>query len=471
MKILLTGANGYIGKRLLPLLIRQGHEVFCCVRDPKRFNPNLLSENLHVVEVDFLESKGSSPAFDVAYFLIHSLSSNHQQFEELERQAAFGFLEFIKDSGASQIIYLSGIKPIGATSQHLASRNSVEQYLAEGSIPVTTLRAGIVVGSGSASFEIIRDLVEKLPFMITPKWLNSKCQPISIRNVLHYLTSLLGQPKAFNNTYDIGGPEVLTYKQMLLEFAEVRGLKRYIVTLPVLTPRLSSYWLYFVTSTSFFLAKNLVNSMKVDVVCRDNSLHDMFPTELLSYRRSVENAFSKIAQNSVISSWKDAVNDRGEQVHSMDHIKVPSFGVFTDIKSKQFSKKDREVIVKNIMSIGGERGWYYAQFLWKIRGWLDKLVGGVGLRRGRTHPETLQIGDALDFWRVIAVSPNRLLLYAEMKLPGDAWLEFTIGENTVTQTATFRPVGLSGRLYWYSVLPFHLFIFEGMLSKICSFSD
>ncbi|GAB5555979.1 MAG: SDR family oxidoreductase [Schleiferiaceae bacterium] len=468
MRILLTGANGYIGKRLLPLLLEAGHEVYCCVRDPKRFNPTLTSKKLHLVEVDFLNPSGDCPDFDVAFYLIHSLSSNHKRFEELEKKAAHNFNEFVKNSGAQQIIYLSGLKPIGVSSQHLESRNSVEEYIKEGDIPVTILRAGIVVGSGSASFEIIRDLVEKLPFMITPKWLNSKCQPIAIRNVLHYLTSIIGQENTFDQTFDIGGHEVLTYKEMLLQFAEVRKLRRWIVTLPVLTPRLSSYWLYFVTSTSYFLAKNLVNSMKVDVVCRNLRLQELYPTQLLSYKDSVEKAFTKIAQNSVISSWKDAVNDQGEQVHSMDHIKVPAYGVFRDIKTKKVTSENRRRITDNIMSIGGQRGWYYANFLWKIRGWMDKVVGGVGLRRGRTHPDTLQIGDALDFWRVIAVSPNRLLLFAEMKLPGDAWLEFVIDENTVTQTATFRPVGLSGRLYWYSVLPFHFFIFEGMLSRICS---
>lgn len=480
MKILLTGASGYIGKRILPVLIEQGHEVICCVRDKNRYDyKDFFAGKVTIFEVDFLgkvDTENAPVEFDAAYYLIHSMSSSIQDFEELESRTALNFTYFISGTNCRQIIYLSGISNEKKLSRHLSSRKNVEDILRKGSVPVTILRAGIIVGSGSASFEIIRDLVEKLPFMITPKWLNTRSQPIAIRDVIKFLTAVLLKEKFFNEIFDIGGPEILTYKEILLKYAEVRKLKRLIVTLPVMSPRLSSYWLYFVTSTSYKLAVNLVNSMKIEIVCKDNRLQEMLNIETIDYKTSVQLAFEKIEQNLVLSSWKDSLITTSVNNKFSEFIEVPNYGCFKDSKEIEITN-DPEEVLDNVWSIGGNRGWYYANFLWKLRGNLDKFIGGVGLRRGRTNKNIISPGDALDFWRVLAADKKkkRLLLHAEMKLPGDAWLEFEIiekdGLNKLRQTATFRPFGVLGRLYWFSLLPFHYFIFNGMIKNIEKFKD
>jgi uncharacterized protein YbjT (DUF2867 family) len=478
MKILLTGATGYIGKRLLPVLIEQGHQVVCCVRDKNRFPIDGIYKHpkVSLLEVDFLkdiQNSGSSliKDIDAAYYLIHSMSSNVKDFGSLEETSANNFIRLVKQTSVKQIIYLGGITNEEKLSKHLASRKKVEGILNKSGIPLTSIKAGIIVGSGSASFEIIRDLVEKLPVMITPKWLNTKHQPIAIRNILEYLTGVLLKPETFNKSYDVGGPDVLSYKQMLLQLAEVRGLKRFIFTVPVMTPRLSSYWLYFVTSTSYMLAINLVNSMKIEVVAKSNELEKLLDINPISYKEAVQLAFQKIEQNNVLSSWKDSLVSSYSDNSLLEHINIPTNGCFVDKREKEITTSVDQVL-DNVWSIGGERGWYYADWLWHIRGFLDKLAGGVGLRRGRTNSNTIHTGDTLDFWRVLAADKEnkRLLLYAEMKLPGEAWLEFKIleknGKNFLRQTATFRPKGLLGRLYWYSVLPFHYFVFDGMAANI-----
>ena len=475
MKILLTGSTGYIGKRLLPVLTEQGHHVICCVRDKNRFEKKeYYNDNISLFEVDFLKeiNPENIPAeFDVAFYLIHSMSSSISEFSEFETDCANNFVSFIKKTNCRQIIYLSGIANAPELSEHLLSRKNVEEILKRSSIPVTILRAGIIVGSGSASFEIIRDLVEKLPVMITPKWLNTKCQPIAIRDVIKFLTGVMLNDKCFGGTFDIGGPEILSYREVLLGYAEVRKLKRFIITLPVMSPRLSSYWLYFVTSTSYKLAVNLVESMKIEVVCRNNDLQKMLNIETIGYKKSVELAFEKIEQNMVLSSWKDSLITSSAYGSISENIQVPEFGCFKDRKEIEI-KNDPEQVLDNVWSIGGERGWYYGNTLWRIRGYLDRLSGGVGLRRGRTNLNRLASGDVLDFWRVIVADRDeqRLLLYAEMKLPGEAWLEFKIiqkgNKQFLTQTATFRPSGLPGRIYWYLLLPFHFFIFDGMINNI-----
>jgi len=476
MKILLTGANGYIGKRLLPELLSQGHEVICCVRDKNRFhNADIYkNDNISLIELDFLKDyifDNRLLNIDAAYYLIHSMSDNSSNFEKLEETSALNFVKIIKQTRAKQIIYLGGITNEKNLSKHLASRKRVDEILHSSEVPVTSLKAGIIVGSGSSSFEIIRDLVEKLPIMITPQWLNTKIQPIAIKNVLEYLTGILMRPETFNHSYDIGGPDVLTYKQMLLQFAEVRGLKRLILTIPVMTPRISSYWLYFVTSTSYKLAVNLVNSMKVEVIAGENNLNALLNVKPITYREAVQRAFQKIEQNSVVSSWKDSLASSSVDNNLLTHIHIPSHGCFIDYRSKIILNNVDDVVA-NIWAIGGERGWYYGNWLWRIRGFIDKLFGGVGLRRGRTNETEIHTGDTLDFWRVLAADKinKRLLLYAEMKLPGEAWLEFKIvdgdGHSFLQQTATFRPKGLLGRLYWYCVLPFHYFIFNGMANNL-----
>ena len=471
MKILLTGATGYIAQRLLPVLLENGHEVVCCLRDKNRFNAeSFSSSNLSVVEVDFLkkETLENIPKdIDAAYYLIHSMASTTGDFTTMEATAAQNFVAAIQNTAAKQIIYLSGIVNETQLSKHLRSRKNVEGILASSTIPLTTLKAGIIVGSGSASFEIIRDLVEKLPVMIAPRWLKTSCQPIAIRNVIEYLSGVLFRKETFNNSYDIGGPDILSYKQMLLQFAEVRGLKRRIIVVPVMTPKLSSYWLYFVTSTSYTLAKNLVDSMKVEVICKKNNLTELLGIQLINYKKAIAMAFDKIEQNEVVSSWKDALTSNILNKGIAQHIEVPVNGCFKDVRKIKISNSDN--VLNKIWAIGGSNGWYYGNWLWTIRGVMDKMVGGVGLRRGRKSPTKISAGDSLDFWRVLLANKEqkRLLLYAEMKLPGEAWLEFKIdNDNILEQTATFRPLGLWGRLYWYVVLPFHGFIFKGMINRI-----
>ena len=476
MKILVTGATGYIGKRLIPALLREGHEVCAMVRDRNRFHitPEAYMEKVEVFEVDLLDiakAEKIPPDFDAAYYLVHSMTSSKDEFMNMEAQSALNFLKLIENENIKQVYYLSGISNEKKLSTHLESRLQVEKILQSGPIPVTIFRAGIIVGSGSASFEIIRDLVEKLPIIIAPRWLKTKCQPLSIRSVLNFLVKILYHQDSKNQVYDIGGTEVLSYKEMLLQYAEVRKLKRRIYTFPFISPRFSSYWLSILTSTNWSLARNLVDSLKVDVVCKPNDLAEQLGITTISYKEAITLAFQKIGQNEVVSSWKDSYSSSKVKDKLMDHLTIPTFGCIHDIRKIEI-KSDPEQIFKNFISIGGERGWYHATWLWKFRGFLDTLFKGVGLRRGRTHPHKLEPGDSLDFWRVIVADRNkkRLLLYGEMKTPGEAWLEFSITQENnklyLNQKVTFRPTGLIGRIYWYTTVPIHLAIFPGMIRKI-----
>jgi uncharacterized protein YbjT (DUF2867 family) len=475
LKILLTGANGYIGMRLLPQLLQQGHKVVCAVRDEKRLSIDTETrKKIDVVEVDFLENPRPgvfNAEYDVVYYLIHSMSSSISDFDKREALAAKNFNTYMKQAGPAQVIYLSGIVNNSKLSKHLSSRKKVEEILYEGPFALTVLRAGIIVGSGSSSFEIIRDLCEKLPVMITPKWVLTRTQPIAIRDVIQFLNGVLGRQDTYNRSFDIGGPDILTYKDMLKRYAKTRGFQNWILTVPIMTPKLSSYWLYFVTSTSYKLAINLVDSMKMEVVARDSKLQELLGIKTHSYEEAIDMAFEKIEQNLVVSSWKDSmVSGRFNQTLER-YIQVPKYGVLTD--KKQIKIEDRELVLERIWKIGGDTGWYYGNWLWRIRGFLDKVSGGVGLRRGRTHPDKIYTGDSLDFWRVLLADREkaRLLLFAEMRLPGEAWLEFRIDDqNILHQTATFRPRGLKGRLYWYAIVPFHYFIFGGMISNIANTS-
>lgn len=362
MKILLTGATGYIAQRLLPVLLENGHEVVCCVRDKSRFSmEKYANEKVSLAEVNFLETETlqNIPVdIDAAYYLIHSMAVTKGDFEDLETVSARNFKERIEQTQAKQVVYLSGIVNEEKLSKHLLSRKNVEDILSSGSFALTTLRAGIIVGSGSASFEIIRDLVEKLPVMITPRWLDTKAQPIAIRNVIEYLLGVLGNYQTFNKSFDIGGPDVLTYKQMLLKFAAVRGLKRKIWVVPVMTPKLSSYWLYFVTSTSYALATNLVNSMKVEVICRENMLQELLGINLIPYESAIRSAFDKIEQNQVVSSWKDALTSKILDQGISHYIEVPTFGCFKDVRIRKMQNPDRTL--DKVWAIGGINGWYYA---------------------------------------------------------------------------------------------------------------
>lgn len=471
MKILLTGANGYVGRRLLPELLSQNHEIICCVRDKNRLGLDKVTlDSITIWEVDFLEEvsfENIPKDIDVAYYLIHSMSSSTQVFDTMESKAAENFNLYMNHIGVKQVIYLSGIVNNNTLSKHLQSRKNVEEILYKGNFNLTVLRAGIIVGSGSSSFEIIRDLCEKLPVMITPKWVLTKTQPIAIRDIIKYLMGVLLKEECYNDSFDIGGPNVLTYKQMMKLYAKTRGFKNWIFTVPIMTPKLSSYWLYFVTSTSYKLAMNLVDSMKMEVICNDNRLQKMLGIRPISYTEAIKLAFIKIEQNLVISSWKDSLVSGRFQHNLSEFIQVPTFGCLKD--EKKMKIENPEKVLDNIWTIGGLKGWYYGNWMWQARGFMDKLFGGVGLRRGRTHPFNLDSGDSLDFWRVLLANKEekRLLLFAEMRLPGEAWLEFRIDEeNILHQIATFRPRGLFGRLYWYSLVPFHYFIFGGMIRNI-----
>jgi len=469
MRLLLTGASGYIGKRLLPVLVDSGHEVICCVRDIKRFTPPIsLQSKIKIVQVDLLDKSSleSIPNdIDGAFYLVHSMSAS-SDYQSLELESANNFRNAINQTNVKHVVYLGGIVNESKLSKHLASRKNVELALSKGNYNFTTLRAGIIIGSGSASFEIMRDLVEKLPIMVTPKWLNTKCQPIAISDVIKFLSKTILNPKTFNKDFDIGGSDILTYKDMLIELGRKRNLKRYIFIIPVMTPKLSSYWLYFVTSTSYKLAVALVNSMKIEVICRNDEINKILGIEPISYRMSLERAFSKIERNEVVSSWKDAFISSGFNFNISDFIHVPTYGCFRDVRERTVAQRDD--CINKIWNIGGKNGWYYGNWLWRFRGFLDRLAGGVGLRRGRTSENSLYTGDALDFWRVLYADKKegRLLLFAEMKLPGEAWLEFRIVDDKLIQTATFRPLGLIGRIYWYLVIPFHGFIFKGMIQKL-----
>lgn len=480
LNILLTGANGYIGLRLLPALLDAEHRVIGLVRDKARFpcqqfGAFISDGRLEVIEGDMLV-EGSLPEIsreiDAAYYLLHSMGAG-KDFEKMEAACAENFIAWSETFECARIIYLGGLVPKGELSEHLRSRENVGRILRLGTVAVTTLRASIIVGSGSASFEIIRDLTEKLPVMMTPKWTETRCQPIAIRNVIGYLTGCLESAETVGQDLDIGGPKVMSYRSLLLEYAEVRGLKRLILPVPFLTPRLSTHWLHLVTSTTMSLAKSLIDSLTNETICRDNRIREMIPQKLLTYREAIETAFARIAQNLVPSSWINSLSSGSLSPEFFRSIQVPEHGVLRDRQEVDFSGK-REDVIARVWAIGGQNGWPSMNWAWRVRGVLDVLIGGIGMRRGRRHSGELFTGDALDFWRVVLADkgdvdrPARLILSAEMKLPGEAWLDFEIEGKTLRQTATFRPRGLFGRLYWYAVLPFHLLLFPRMASRLAS---
>lgn len=480
MKVLVTGANGYIGLRLIQELLAEGHEVTAVVRDRRRFPSNNFGDQkkfLHIVEADFLmaSSLTSLPReIEAAYYLIHSMGADGD-FANQEEQCAKNFSQAARNGGWKRIIYLGGLATAeGPLSEHLASRRTVQEILSQSEVPLTTLRASIIVGSGSASFEIIRDLAEKLPILITPRWVHTHCQPIGIRNVLDYLVAILRHPETMGESYDIGGPEVMSYLDLIKQYCEVRGLRRLFLPTRLLSPRLSSGWLCLLTSTSFPLARSLVDSLTHETVCHDQKLLAIVPLDLLSYRQSVQRALARIAQNHVPSSWINSLAAGTLSPDLFASIKVPEHGVLSDTRKVPLTAP-REEVVKRIWSIGGATGWPSMNWAWRLRGVVDKFFGGIGLRRGRRHPHELNAGEALDFWRVLLAdrTQGRLMLYAEMKLPGEAWLEFAIeqepsGGYALRQTATFRPQGLLGRLYWFMVLPFHWILFPRMARHLAA---
>jgi uncharacterized protein YbjT (DUF2867 family) len=473
--ILITGANGFVGKRLIVDLLNQGHEVYalCRIRGTKIFAED--RPNLHYIWGDLRNSetlKSIPDHIEVAYYLVHSMSEIVGNLVETETEVVERFLQGVKKSRIKQIIYLGGIiNDEKRLSPHLKSRLLVEQTLKNSGIPYTILRASIIIGSGSVSFEIIRDLCEKLPIMIAPKWVNSLCQPIAIRDVLFYLSSVLFNQKCINQTFDIGGPEVFTFKELMLRYAKFRNLKRWIINIPLLTPRLSSYWLVFITSVRYSLCSYLVESMKTNTVVQLDQIQKIIPHLCLTYDQALELAFQKISQNEVISSWMDSWEIQGTNPNIENYIQVPHEGCLKD-ERRVMIKDSKAAAIERIWRIGGSTGYYALNWAWHFRGLVDKMIGGVGLNRGKRHPTEILPGDSIDFWRVILADKfnGHLILFAGMKVPGEAWLQFKLEqENDVwflIQTATFRPKGILGRLYWYTLIPFHFFIFRKMAKAL-----
>ncbi|MGZ3633337.1 MAG: SDR family oxidoreductase [Parachlamydiaceae bacterium] len=474
-KILVTGANGFVGKRLILNLLNQGHEIYalCHIKGTQVFAED--KPNLHYIWGDLRNPetlKEIPKVIDAAYYLVHSMSEIVGNLIETEIEVVEQFLRGIKNSCIKQIIYLGGIiNDEKRLSPHLKSRLLVEEAIKRSGIPYTILRASIIIGAGSASFEIIRDLCEKLLLMIAPKWVNSLCQPIAIGDVLFYLSSVLLNENCANKIFDIGGPEIFTFKEAMLRYAKFRNLNRWIIHVPLLTPRLSSYWLVFITSVRYSLCSYLVESMKTSTVVHLDEIQRIFPHVCLSYQEALELAFQKIAQNEVVSSWMDSWEIAGTNPNIENYIQVPVEGCLKD-ERKVVVKDSQAAAIERIWRIGGETGYYALDWAWHLRGLLDQMIGGVGLNRGRRHPSEIQVGDSIDFWRVILADKNQgqLILYAGMKVPGEAWLQFKLEEKNDTlflvQTATFRPKGILGRLYWYALIPFHLFIFQKMANAL-----
>ena len=476
-KVLVTGSTGFIGKRLILQLLSQGHEVYALVRI-KGIDLGIYDNpHLHAIYGDMrdLSQLGPLPKdINVAYYLVHAMGSIVTNLTEVEENITRNFLSIVEKTDCQQIIFLSGIIENEAVlSPHLRSRLSVEHLLTQSKVPCTILRSSIIIGAGSASFEIIRDLVENLPVMIAPKWVKNYCQPISVKDVLFYLCSVLLKPACLKKTFDIGGPEALSFGEILQRYARFRKLKRTIFDVPVLTPKLSSYWLVLITSVRFSICSYLVESMKQHTRKLNTEIDTILPHKCLSYEEALELTFQKIESNEVISTWMDSWELNTLNADIKQFIKVPEHGCLKDTKVLTFTLPIEEV-KSRIWSIGGERGWYSMNWAWKLRGLIDQLAGGTGLNRGRRRPSEIEVGDSIDFWRVLLADEKKrhLILYAEMKLPGEAWLEFEIDEDKhlLKQTATFRPKGVWGRLYWYLCLPFHLIIFRNMAKAIAQSS-
>lgn len=472
--VLVTGASGYVGGRLVAVLIERGYRVRCLVRTPAKVLSAPWRESVEIVQGDVGDDLSEAMAgVDAAFYLVHSIGSS-AEWAEHDRAVAENFRRAAEVAGLRRIIYLGGLgdHSAGTLSEHLASRQEVGAELAKGSVPVAELRAAVVIGSGSASFEMLRYLVEVLPAMVTPRWVDTKCQPVAVRDVLHFLAESL-TADVTGRVLDVGGPEVMTYRQMMAQYAEVAGLRRRIVVpVPFLTPGLSSRWIGLVTPIPPLLARPLIQSLVNDVIVTGDAAADAMPIEQLSYREAVELALGHSISGDVPTSWAHA--ELGGRPPAEPQPTDPAWSggtVNLDQRKRHVAASPAELF-HVVCSIGGKRGWYASDWLWSLRGVLDSLIGGVGMRRGRLHSQ-LSVGDPLDFWRVEALTADSLLrLRAEMRLPGEAWLEWQIeaddGGSTLTQTARFHPRGLLGRLYWIAVAPFHRFIFPGLLAGICA---
>ena len=470
-RIAITGVTGYIGGRLAPRLLDAGYAIRCLARSPKKLRDRDWATRpeaeIRQADLENLETLTSSlSGCTAAFFLVHSMTAGTTDYAERDRCIAKTFGEAARRAGVQRIIYLGGLGETGQNlSKHLASRREVEEALASAGVPVTVLRAAMIIGSGSASFEILRYLVERLPVMITPKWVSTPCQPIAVRNVIAYLIGVLSLPETAGQIYDIGGPDVMNYLQIMHVMGEELGLRRrLVIPVPVLTPRLSSYWIHLVTPLSRHIATPLAEGLKNPVVCRDDRIARLIPQHLLGVREAIKAALSKISEHQVETSWSMAGTIPGD----------PDWAggtVYRDTRSQEIDAPPAAVF-RAVCRLGGTHGWYGSDWLWRIRGQIDLLAGGPGLRRGRRDSESIGYGEAIDFWRVVGFERDcRLTLRAEMKLPGEALLEFCVKPNgrnrcTLEQRAIFQPRGLFGILYWYSALPFHNVVFSGMLRGI-----
>lgn len=469
--MLVTGASGYIGGRLVPRLLNAGYRVRCLARSPKKLEARAWSQNpdVEIVQGDMNDSVSIGQALagcSAAYYLVHSMLASGADYAEHDRRLARDFAKVASaTSSMKRIVYLGGLGETGSgLSEHLSSRREVERELAASSVPVTILRAAMIIGSGSASFEILRYLVERLPVMVTPRWVETESQPIAVSNVLEYLVRVLEVEETSGQVLDIGGPEVLSYRDLMRLMAQALSLPhRLVFPVPVLTPRLSSLWIHLVTPLSHRIARPLAEGLRNRVVCRSTKARELMPQILLSARDAIDASLGQQSTDGVESSWSDAGPISGD----------PDWAggtTFVDRRAIQIAAEP-PTIFRLLDRIGGANGWYSPSLLWQVRGWLDRMVGGPGLRRGRRDSEKLAYGDAVDFWRVTGIEDGeRLELRAEMKLPGEAVLEFEISDtdsgSVLTQTARFKPRGLSGLLYWAAVLPVHPFVFGGMLQNI-----
>lgn len=471
-RIFVTGATAYIGGRLVPRLLEAGYRVRCLARSPRKLEARSWARhpNVEIVpgDVGSPDLSETMRGCDAAYYLVHSMLAAGSSYASRDRDLATNFSGNAEKAGVRRIVYLGGLGETGeGLSKHLRSRREVEDALATGSVPVTVLRAAMIVGSGSASFEILRYLVERLPVMVTPRWVRTPCQPIAVRNVLNYLIATLDTPETIGRTIDIGGPEVLSYLEILQTMASSLGLpRRLVLPVPVLTPRLSSLWIQLVTPLSRHIARPLAEGLRNPVVCSNDDATRLMPQKLLTMEEAIEAALGLQADGQVETAWSDAGPIPGDP----DWAGGTTFHHSLEVEIAA----SPEAIFQAVCRIGGGNGWYAADVLWQIRGLMDRLVGGPGLRRGRRQPEVIGYGDALDFWRVTGIDENRWLqLTAEMKVPGEALLEFQIEPladrlelRRLRQIARFHPRGLFGILYWYVVTPFHGFVFRGMVRGI-----
>lgn len=474
--LMVVGATGYVGGRLVPRLLESGYRVRALVRSiPKlQCRPWGRHPLLEMVQGDVLDRDSlirCAAGCRAAFYLVHSMTSAQKGFAEADRKSAENMVQAAVEGGLERIIYLGGLgkEDEPSLSEHLKSRHEVGRVLQAGPVPATVLRAAMILGSGSASFEILRYLVDRLPAMLTPRWVHTPVQPIAITNVLNYLQGCLEHDETTGQVYDIGGPDVLTYAKLIQIYAEVAGLpRRRIISVPFLSPHLSSLWINLVTPLPASIARPLAEGLATQVVCQDNRIRSILPCQLLDCRRTIQLALQKTQQHCIETCWSDAGSMLPPEWTACGDAPYAG-GTILECGYRVRLKATPQEVWEPLVRIGGETGWYFANALWGVRGWLDRLVGGAGHYRGRRHPTELYVGDALDFWRVLEVeAPRHLLLLAEMKMPGEAVLEFRIttptpGETELEQLSRFVPRGLAGPAYWYALYPFHEWVFHGML--------